>query len=131
MRHYPNIAQALGLLLLFVLLQFIFAVPTGLIGLATKSDIAKTPLTIAVVNLLSIGLLLRFGLQRNQASFQDVFPLSPIRPALLLPMSLTVIGMSILLSEVDNRFRTVLPMPARVIEILQELKIHIERINHY
>jgi len=121
MRRYPNIPQAAGLLLLFVLLQFVFAVPLGLIAMATTTTLTNSPLTIAVVNLLSIGLLLRFGLQRTRASFREVFPLSPIRPVLLLPMSLTIIGMSILLSEADNRLRTVLPIPAGIIEILQNL----------
>jgi membrane protease YdiL (CAAX protease family) len=121
MRHYPNIPQAAGLLLLFVLLQFVFAVPVGLIGMATETNLTSSPLTIAVVNLLSIGLLLHFGFQRTQASFREVFPLSPIRPALLLPMALTIIGLSILLSEVDNRLRTVLPIPARFMEILEQL----------
>ncbi len=121
MRHYPNIPQAVGLLLLFVLLQFIFAVPVGLIGLATKTNLASSPLTIAIVNLLSIGLLLRFGLQRTGASFREVFPLSSIRPVLFLPMTLTIIGLSILLSEVDNRLRTVLPIPAPFMEILEQL----------
>jgi len=119
MRYYPNIAQTIGLLLLFVLLQLICALPLGLISMATQSDIASTPLTIAVVNVISIGLLLRFGLKRNQVSFREIFPLAPIRPALLLPMTLTIIGMSIILSEADNCLRAVLPIPAPIVEILK------------
>jgi hypothetical protein len=121
MRHFPNITQALGLLLLFVLLQILFAFPLGVFALATKSNITNNPLTIAAVNLLSIGLLLRFGLMRSRASWQEVFPFSPMRAALLLPMALIVIGLSILLSEVDNRLRTVLPVPGWLTEVLQNL----------
>lgn len=121
MPPYPNIKQTIGLLVLFVLLQLLLSIPLGLINLAAKIDLMSNPLTIAVANLISIGLLLLFGLRRTQAPAREVFPLKPFRLALLLPMALTIIGMSILLSEADNRLRAVLPIPPQIMEILKEL----------
>jgi hypothetical protein len=121
MSRYPNFLQSIGLLLLIVLLQVILAIPLGLLGMATQSNLTNNPLMIAVVNLLSIGLVLLFGLKHTKSSFQEVFRLAPIRLSLLLPMALTVIGMTILLSEFDNRLRTVLPIPNWLSEILKNL----------
>ena len=121
MRQYPNIIQTVGLLALFVLLQIVFAIPLGVIDMTTKSNLMSNPLTIAVVNLLSIGLLLWFGLRRTDASFKEVFPFRAISPFLLLPISLTVIGMSIILSEVNNCVVNVLPIPPQIAEVFQNL----------
>lgn len=121
MSPYPNIKQTFGLLVIFVLLQLLISIPLGVIGMATKLDLMSNPLTIAVANLISIGLLLHFGLRRTRAPAPEVFPLKPFRLVLLLPMTMTIIGMSILLSEADNRLRAVLPIPPQIMEILKEL----------
>lgn len=50
-----------------------------------------------------------------------MFPFTPFRASLLFPMSLTIIGLHILLSEMDNLLRTVLPMPTWCSEVLSDL----------
>ncbi len=121
MRQYPNISQSIGLLLLVLLLQITLAVPLAALSMGMQRSLLENPLTVAIVNSIAIGLVLAFGLKRTGASFQEVFRFTPIRPGLYVPMALTVIGMSILLSEADNRLRTVLPMPAWLVEIFQNL----------
>jgi len=121
MRQYPNIIQTIGLFALFLLLQAVFFLPIFLIDMATKSNLLNNPLSLAAVNLFSISLLLWYGLTRSGASFAEIFPLPPVRPILLLPMSLTIIGMSIILSEVNNFVVTVLPIPPQIAEIFQTL----------
>lgn len=121
LKQYPNISQSIGLLLLVLLLQIVIAVPLAALSMGMNRSLLENPLTVAVVNSIAIGLALVFGLKRTNASFKEAFRFMPIRATLLLPMALTVVGMSILLSEADNRLRAVLPMPAWLIEVFQNL----------
>jgi len=119
MRPFPNISQTLGLLALVYAIQFGLAIPVAFIALASGTvKIFENPLTVAFFNTVSIGLVLLIGLKLAKASIREVFPFKPIRFILLIPMTFTVIGMGILLSEVDNLLRTVLPIPAALEKIL-------------
>jgi membrane protease YdiL (CAAX protease family) len=119
MNAFPNIPRAIGLLALVFAIQMVMGIPVAALGLIMKTPLMNDPLAIAFFNTVSIGIVLLIGLRLAKASFKEVFSFAPIRAALLFPMSLTVIGMSILLSEVDNRVRTIWPVPAWVTEILQ------------
>jgi membrane protease YdiL (CAAX protease family) len=121
MNSFPNISRAIGLLALVFAIQILIGIPVSVLGLVMKTSLMNNPLTIAFFNTVSIGLVLLIGIRLTNASFKEVFPLTPIRATLLFPMSFTVIGMSILLSEIDNRVRTILPVPAWLTEILQNL----------
>lgn len=120
MRPFPNIPQTLGLLALVFAIQLGLAIPVAMITLVTgTTKIFENPLTVAVFNTVSIGLVLLIGLKLAKASFREVFPFNPLRPLLLIPMALTVIGLGILLSEIDNLLRLILPIPEWLEKALQ------------
>jgi len=120
MRQYPNIAQTIGLLALVYAIQFGLAIPVAFIALASGTlKIFENPLTVAFFNTVSIGLVLLIGLKLAKASFREVFLFKPIRFILLIPMTFTVIGIGILLSEVDNLLRIFLPIPEWLEKALQ------------
>jgi len=120
MRQYPNIAQTIGLLALVYAIQFGLAIPVAFIALASGTlKILENPLTVAFFNTVSIGLVLLIGLKLAKASFREVFLFKPLRFILLIPMTFTVIGMGILLSEVDNLLRIFLPIPGWLEKALQ------------
>jgi membrane protease YdiL (CAAX protease family) len=50
-----------------------------------------------------------------------LFPFRRIRPSLLVPMAMTVLGLHIVLSEMDNLLRSVLPPPDDIMEIFRSL----------
>jgi membrane protease YdiL (CAAX protease family) len=119
--HYPNIRQAIWLLVLVFFLSIVIGISLAILDVTMDFPLGEHPAAIAVGNLVAIGLILMWGLKRTKASFGKVFSLVPIRMSLLLPMSLTIIGVGILLSEVDNALRTVLPMPAGLADFLMKL----------
>jgi membrane protease YdiL (CAAX protease family) len=121
MNSFPNISRAIALLVLVYIIQLFIAIAGAALGLVTPSPSMDNPLTLAFFNTASIGIVLLIGLKLTRASFSEVFRLVTIPAALLFPMSLTVIGMSMVLSEVDNLLRTVLPVPTWLVEILQNL----------
>ena len=113
---YPSIRQAVWLLLLTFLLIVALGFSLGVLG-----PILGASLVGAVVNLAAFGLILRWGLRKTQASFKEVFPLTAITTSLLLPIALTALGLSVLLSEADNLFRTVLPMSEDLADFFMEI----------
>ncbi|MCI0690987.1 CPBP family intramembrane metalloprotease [candidate division KSB1 bacterium] len=121
MPQYPNISRAVALLVLVYLIQAVIFIPVAALGPATASAFMENPLTIAIFNTVSIGSVLLIGLRRTGASFREVFPLAPISPSLLLPMSLTVIGMSIILSEANNYLLKFLPIPPQIAKVFQDV----------
>jgi len=121
---YPGIRQAIWLLVLIFLLQTALVILAGILGSVVDFPLTEHPVTIGVINLIAIGLVLMLGLKKTNAPFKEVFPLSTIKISLLFPISLTVIGMGILISEVDNLFRTVLPMPTWISDLFMNLLGH-------
>jgi hypothetical protein len=120
MRPFPNIPQTIGLLALVFAIQLGLAFPVALMAFASgTTQIFENPLTVAFFNTVSIGLVLLIGLKLAKASFGEVFSFKPMRFILLIPMTLTVTGMGILLSEVDNLLRLYLPIPAWLEKALQ------------
>jgi membrane protease YdiL (CAAX protease family) len=120
MRPFPNIPQTIGLLALVFAIQIGLAIPVALIAFASGTTrIFENPLTVAFFNTVSIGLVLLIGLKLAKVTFREVFPFKPIRFIWLIPMAFTVIGMGILLSEVDNLLRIFLPIPEWLEKALQ------------
>lgn len=119
--HYPGIRQAIWLLVLVSLLIVLLSIFVGILGEVIDVSLGEHPAVVAVVNLIAIGVILMQGLKKTNAPFKDVFPLKPIQMLLLLPMVFTIIGVDILLSEMDNLFRTLLPAPKWIADFLSNL----------
>ena len=119
--HYPRISQAIVLLLLFVLLVVAFGVVLGVLGSIVGYPLHEQPEALAAANLAAAACVLRRGLRKAKAPLAQVFPFTPFRLSLLLPMSLTIVGVCVLLSDMDNLLRTILPMPAWCRELFSDL----------
>lgn len=120
-RPYPTFRQAIGLLGLLVLAQIVGSIPLFLIFEALSINFLENPAGIGALNLLSFGFVLHWGARQAGVPLSELFPLQPVRALLLAPMALSVIGLSAVLSEVDNLVRLVLPMPAAIAALFSEL----------
>ncbi len=118
---YPNLPQAFGLLGIVILLLTLASIPISLIGELLQIPVTAQPLVLALANTLAIGLTLLWGSRRARATFRELFPLKPVAASLWLPMTVTILGMNILLSECDNLLRLVLPVPSWLADLLKEL----------
>ncbi len=105
--RYPSVLQAIGLLLLA---SVVSGVAGAALGALTKLT-PRHPLILAGANLAGIGLVLAWGARKIGVPWREVFPLAPIPAALFPPIALAALGMSILVSEIDDLFRSVVPMP--------------------
>ncbi|MCS6804209.1 MAG: CPBP family intramembrane glutamic endopeptidase [Acidobacteriota bacterium] len=107
---YPNISQSLLLLLLYIGLQLVIAVPVAILSLIFRFP-EMHPVVLAVMNVSVMGILIAWGLRKTGAPFREVFPLKRVSWSLFLPIALTVMGMSIVVSEIGNLLQTVFSMP--------------------
>ncbi len=115
-KAYPGIGHSFLLLVLFVILQALFFVPFFIIDSVLGSNLIRHPVSQGIINLLSIGLILLLGKIINKTPAKQLYPIKPIKLIYLLPILLTTIGLSIVLSDVDNLFRMIVPMPEEIIE---------------
>jgi len=115
---YPGIWQAIWLLVLVTLLAFSLGILAASISAVIDVSLGKNPAVMAIINLISFGIILMLGLKKTNAPFKDVFPLKPVQMLLFLPMVSTIIGLNILLSEMDNLLRTILPAPQWIADLM-------------
>ena len=119
--RYPNITQSIWILVLVLAVMFVLGVFFGILENAFKFPMSTHPAALALINLIAIGLVLMIGVKRANTSFREICPLVPVRLSLLFPMAVTVIGTSILLSEIANIQRTILPLPTWLASYLRDL----------
>jgi membrane protease YdiL (CAAX protease family) len=115
--NYPGLGQAALLVLVVFLLQGALAMPVTLAGILIHRPLVMLPALIGGINLLAIGAVLAWGKWRTRVPLGDLFPLRPLAPCLLLPVLLTVLGLTILASEAGNALQHVLPMPRVVADL--------------
>jgi len=121
-KEYPSIRQAIWLLLLAILLLVGLGLIPAIIGILLNSPLAEHPAVLAAVNLAAIGLVLTWGFfKKTKASFGEVFPLKRLHLPLVLPMTLTIVGLAILINLIDSLLLSVLPMPAWIEEAFTQL----------
>ena len=119
--HYPNISQSVWILVLLSILMLVLSIPFEILKSVTGYPLSDHPAVLALINLITFGLILMRGLKRANTSFMEICSLVPVQLSLLFPMALTIIGTSILISEADNLLRTVLPPPAWFANYLKSL----------
>ena len=110
--RYPNISQSIWILVLFIILGGVLSIPLVILESVTDFPLSDHPAVLALTSVIAFGLILMRGLKRAQISLREICPLVPVRLSLLFPMALTIIGTSILISEVDNLLQIFLPPPA-------------------
>lgn len=119
--HYPNISQSIWILVLFTILIGVLSIPFLVLDSLFGFPLSDHPAVLSLTSVIVFGLILKLGLKRSGASLKEICPLVPVQLSLLYPMALTVIGTSILISEVDNLLRTFLPPPAWFSDYLKSL----------
>lgn len=108
--QFPTVWQAILLLAFLFSVMIVTMIAAQWAGISPKT-IAVHPFIYAVINILSFGFILRFGLKLTMAPLEDVFLLR--RPDSFIPFLatlLTILGLQILFSEVDNIFRNLGPL---------------------
>lgn len=108
-KPYPGILQAIWIIILIILLIISLSLLGRVIGGIINYPFHKHPALIAIVNLVAIVLVLVIDFGNTKARFQEVFPLIPIKTSLLFPLTLTLIGLMIVLAEMNTLISVIIP----------------------
>lgn len=119
--YYPDIRQAIWLLLQVVLWMILLSVPLAVVDYFVDYPLYQHPAVLAVINLVAFAIVLRTGIGKSSRTLAEICPASSVVASLYPVMALLCIGANILLSETDNILRTMLPAPDWVMESLLEL----------
>lgn len=114
-RTYPSILQAVLLLLAFVALQIVFGIVATVFGLGVVP-------TTALSNVFAALFVLLWGAYRSNRPLEQVLPFTSFRAVVLLPLVLVIAGLNILLSDVDNVTRWLLPVPDIIGDVYNEFR---------
>ena len=116
MSRFPNIWQAI---LLVAALSVCDGVLGGALGFTLGIAGVSAPLWVQLlpVKLVSTGLVLALGTRFSGLRLSQVLALRPVSALIWIPISVLVVGLTIVLSEIDNATRYFLPMPIWLLEL--------------
>jgi membrane protease YdiL (CAAX protease family) len=115
-RHYPTLKNTIWLLGLMMLLEILLFIVIVLIVAAVKGIelsqarfvFDKYPVLLGIGNLVTLGLGTWWGFKKTKIEFRLVFPFKPVPLMLFIPIVLLVVGLNILISDIDNLLRMIL-----------------------
>lgn len=119
-QRYPNIKQSVILLILIFIIQTV--VSFVLIMLLTAFNKRQDPVLITgFVNLVVIGFFIFHSLKYFNNDFIECYSFRKFPTSYLLIGIVLIAGLSIIVSEIDNFTRIVLPMPESIMNIFTSL----------
>lgn len=119
--YFPNITQAIVIVFLIFILQIGLSFTSGLLDRLLNINISETSTGIALINLISIGIVLFIFTRHSEDNPKEIFSLTSFPVKTIFPLILTVMGAGILISEIDNLFRMILPAPECFSQIMSQL----------
>ena len=119
-RPYPALAFGCGVTLAAVVIGTVFSIwqEVAIAALSRVSDgaiprdLTMHPASWGLVDLVALGTVMVLGTAIARAPLRDAFPLRRFSPWVIPALVSVALGSSFLASEVDNLIRVVLPMPA-------------------
>ena len=120
-RAFPTVWQALILLVLLLILQLGVTVVVSVYQSLQSIPIQDLTTVLAIVNISTFGAVVVLGSAWSRVSVRQLFCLRGFSPILILPMVVMMLGLIIVVSELDNVLQRFLPIPDWLIEMLGEL----------
>lgn len=115
-RRYPSLAQAVGLLVVALVLQAVVSAGISIVFAEEGYAVWREPGLWGVMNLLALSPIIGFAWARSGAG-RDTFPFAPFPWFTLIPMILFLLGMAIVISELDNLTRLVIGPPPDALDV--------------
>lgn len=93
-RKFPGFGYALLLMLAALVLMVGLIIPVAVVDFLFKMKLVEHPGVMSCISLVSSGTVIFVGALITKAPFREVFPMKPVRPALALPVILSVLARS-------------------------------------
>jgi len=120
---YPRIKNAILLCLLLLGIQLGIGLIIGVFQLILdiSDDSPVSGILYIFTSLISFGVVILIGFKKTKRSFNEVFKLNKVPPFLWVAVTFLTIGLSIVVSDIDNLLQLVLPIPEWFIGIIGTL----------
>ncbi len=115
--RFPSLPQAIGLVLLLLLLEVLLQGAAMLVlGVRLPSPAVQAGVVVA-----ACAVVLWIAIRRRGEAPREAFPLRAAGAPLLAAITLTILGGTIVMSEADNLLRALLPPPRWLEELFEQL----------
>ena len=108
MEKFPTVKHAIWLLMVLWFIEVIWIVITSITLFEIGIDNNRFTMIFGIAG--GVGVMW-WGWRKTGASFSSVFPLSKIRVMLIFPIFVTVVGVGIVTSKIENVIRFFIPLP--------------------
>lgn len=109
--RFPGFWQAIGLLGILIGLTIVISLPLGLAQVMTGFKSIIGLIIGQIITAAIFVVIYIYGIKRIKRPFKIIFPFGKIQTTLVIPILITMVGATILLSEIDNFVRLFIPMP--------------------
>ena len=120
-KEYPGFWHAVLLCVMFVALQMIFLVPFGILDAILKLRTATHPAVLGFVNLSACALVLTMGWLIGRPAMAEVYAWRRVSGEAVVAVTIASGGAIILVSELDNLVRKILPAPEWIVRFFRDL----------
>lgn len=115
-RTYPGIGHAVLMTLALLGMQLAGGMAIGIVafmigGNDAPAAVGHHPGTTIAINLLAFGGVFAWALAANRVPWRTLLPLLPVRATAIFAIIVSVAGLAVVLSEVDNVVSMILPRP--------------------
>ena len=120
-KEYPGFWHAVLLCVTFVALQMVFIIPFAILDAVFKTRLVAHPAVLGVINLSACALVVTMAWLIGRPAMSEVCALRRVSGPAIGSVIVASAGAIILLSEVDNLVRLILPPPEWIVRIFTEL----------
>jgi membrane protease YdiL (CAAX protease family) len=120
-KDYPGFWHAVLLCVILVALQLLLSIPFWILDAFFKTRLVAHPAVLGVINLIACALVVTIGWLIGRPAMSEVFALRRVSGPAIGSVIVASAGAIILLSEVDNLVRLILPAPEWIVRIFTEL----------
>ena len=121
---YPNLKQSVWLLILWTLIVFGLSLWVGIIGAIIDERLIEYDYFSGLLSLASFIFILCYISNRTGRTWADMLPLAitniDYNWRMWLAVGLSIFGLGVVLSELDNAVISVLPMPETIQDIFHQ-----------
>lgn len=122
---YPNLKQSVWLLVLWILIVCGLAIVVAIVGAIIDEPLYENTYLTALSSLVSFILILFYISHRTGRTWTDMLPLATKKIdydwRLWIAVGLSIFGLGIIITELNNAVTSVLPMPEVVQDILHQI----------
>ena len=120
-KPFPTIGQGILLLIGLIAVVFMLFIFVGILQVITGVNFIKSAIVENLITLVASGIVLLIGFKLTKEPFLDIFPLKRFDIKIIFPLMVLIAGSTVLLSDIDNLFRSFFPTPDWVIHAYEDI----------